>query len=433
MRCNRSRALVLAAALAAACTSPAVARGDAVTDWNTNANAAIFATTGTAHGAAINTAMVQAAVYDAVNAIAGRYRPYLATPRADPMASQDAAVATAAFRVAAAVAPSQLADLRSKYEASLSALPAGPAKADGMAVGEAAAAALLKARENDGRNSPFAFVYGTTPGGWRKSPPLFALDPAPWAGNVTPFLLGDAALLRTHGPNALTSRSYARDYNEVKALGSLTSSTRTPDQTRAAIFWQSQPGGLYGGVMRSLSVRFGLTTAENARLFAMASLAAADAAIACWNDKYHWNFWRPIDAIRDPAPDGNAGTQPDPSWTPLYDAATVTVPALSTPSFPDHPSGHSCVSSATLGVLRDFFGTDRIGFDIVSSRFPTQPRHFESFSQALQEVVDARVWGGIHFREADVQGAEIGTKIARWERQHYFQKLGGDDAGRQAD
>jgi hypothetical protein len=419
----QTRRVALATALIAACAWPAAARGDAVTDWNTAANAAIFSTNPTAHAAALSTAMVQGAVYDAVNAIAGGYQPYLPTPPADPTYSQDAAAATAAFRVAANLVPTQLTALQMRYDASLLAIADGPAKAGGIAVGEAAAAAMLAARANDGRNGPFTFVIGTTPGVWRPSPPSFALDPTPWVGNVKPFLVPSAQMLRTDGPNRLRSRAYARDLNEVKSLGSLTSTTRTPDQTMAAIFWQSQPGGLYGGVMRSLSARYGLTTAENARLFAMASLAAADGAIGCWYDKYVWNFWRPIDAIHGADSDGNRATRADPSWKALFDPATVTVPPLSTPGFPDHPSGHSCVSSATLNAMRDFFGTDRIAFDIVSSRFPTQPRHYERFSQALKEVIDARVWGGIHFRTADDQGAALGRKVARWEEKHYFQRV----------
>ena len=183
---------------------------------------------------------------------------------------------------------------------------------------------------------------------------------------------------------------------------------------------------LYGPVLRSLSGRFALTTAEAARLFAMASLVMADAAIGCWNDKYHWNFWRPIDAIRLAATDGNPATRADPSWTPLFDPATVTTPPLATPNFPDHPSGHGCVSSAMFATLRDVFGTDRIGFDVGSSRFagtPLQTRHFATFSDAVEEVIDARVWGGIHFRTADTQGAVIGRKVARWARRHDFRPV----------
>jgi hypothetical protein len=418
-----SRRVAVAVAVAAAFAFPTAARGDAVTDWNGYANAAIFSTGTTAHSAALSTAMVQGAVYDAVNAIARGYQPYLPTPAADPTYSQDAAAAAAAYGVVKELVPAQAATLKTQYDASLAAIADGPAKDGGIAVGQAAAAAMLANRVGDGRNGPFTFVIGTTPGVWRPSPPLFLRDPTPWVGNVTPFLLPNVQMVRTDGPNRLTSRAYAREFKEVKSLGSLTSTTRTPDQTMAAIFWQVQPGGLYGGVMRSLSARFGLSTAQNARLFAMTSLAAADGAIACWKDKYYWNFWRPLDAIHEAAADGNRATRADPAWKPLFDPATPTVPALSTPGFPDHPSGHSCVSGATLNAMRDFFGKDNIAFDVVSSRFPTQPRHFKRFSDALQEVIDARVWGGIHFRIADVQGAELGRKVARWEHKHYFQRV----------
>jgi hypothetical protein len=414
---------VVAAALVAAFAWPAATRADAVTDWNIHANAAIFSTGPTAHAAVLSTAMVQGAVYDAVNAIAGGYRPYLPTPPADPTLSQDAAAATAAYRVVVALVPTQADVLLTRYNQSLGAIPDGPGKVGGIAVGEAAAAAMLAARANDGRNGPFTFVLGTEPGEWRRSPPLFALEPTPWVGNVTPFLVPNAEMLRSDGPNAVTSEAYAEDFAEVKSLGSLTSTTRTADQTMAAIFWQAQPGALYGGVMRSLSARYGLSTAENARLFAMVSLAAADGAIGCWNDKYYWNFWRPIDAIHEGEADGNPATEGDPEWKALFDPSTATAPPLSTPPFPDHPSGHGCVSGASLHAMQEFFGTDKVAFDIVSSRFPAQPRHFNRFSAALKEVIDARVWGGIHFRTADVQGAVIGKKVAQWARKHYFQPV----------
>lgn len=430
----RPRWLVLAAAVLAALGSPAVARGDAVTQWNINASSAIFAAGPTAHASTLSFAMVQGAVYDAVNGIEGGYQPYLVRPRANPWDSKDAAVATAAYRVLVAVVPSTqtvaLANLATQYAAALAAVPAVTdfeiaAKAGGIAAGEAAAAAMLLARANDGRNpsTPFPFVFGTTAGVWRVSPPLVAPDPAAWVGNVTPFLVPSAEMLRSDGPDSLTSGAYAKDFNEVKSLGSFASTVRTEDQTNAAIFWQSQPLGLYGGVMRSLSARFGLTTAENARLFAMVSLAGADGAIGCWNDKYYWNFWRPIDAIRLAATDGNRKTEADPSWRPLFDPETVTTPSLATPNFPDHPSGHSCVSSAILNTMEEFFGTDKIEFDIVSTRFPGTPaqtRHFDRFSEALKEVIEARVWGGIHFRTADTQGAVLGKKVAKWERKHFF-------------
>jgi PAP2 superfamily len=286
---------------------------------------------------------------------------------------------------------------------------------------------MIAARTGDGRlpaGTPYPFPFGTNAGEWRPSPPLLVAEPAWWVGNVRTFLVPDAEMLRSDGPNDLASAAYAEDFNEVKSLGALDSTTRTADQTTAAIFWQAQPLALYGGLMRSLSARFNLSPAENARMFATVTLAAADGAIGCWNDKYYWKFWRPIDAIRLADTDGNPATEADPNWKPLFDPSTPTTPALATPNFPDHPSGHSCVSSAVIHALQDFFGTDKIEFDISSSRFPGQPRHYERFSQVLKEIIDARVWGGIHFRTADTQGAVIGKKVAQWERKHYFQPLG---------
>ena len=403
--------------------APPVAQADAVIDWNVQAQATILAPGPTAHASTLSFAMVHGAVYDAVNAIDHRYQPYLRVPRASRHASQDAAAATAAFRVLAALHPDQLPTLQDRYDASLGAIADGRAKRRGIAAGEAAAAAMLAAREHDGRlpaGTPYPFPLGTAAGEWRVSPPLTAVDPAWWVGNVRPFLIGRGDRFRTPGPNPLASKAYARDLNEVKRIGAFDSPVRTADQTTAAIFWQAQPMMLYSGVMRDLSARYRLSTAGNARLFGMVTLAAADGAISCWNDKYHWRFWRPIDAIRLAGSDGNPLTTGDPTWRALFDPATPSTPPLATPSFPDHPSGHSCVTSSVAHALQDFFGKDKIAFDVASPRFPGQPRHFRRFSELLQEIVDARVWGGIHFRAADEQGAGIGRQVAGWERRHYF-------------
>jgi hypothetical protein len=211
----------------------------------------------------------------------------------------------------------------------------------------------------------------------------------------------------------------------VKSLGARTSTTRTPDQTTAAIFWQFAPTVLYNRLARDLSTARQLDTAREARLLAMINLAAADGAISCWNDKYRWYFWRPRAAIQEAATDGNAATVPDPTWEPLFHALTQTTPPLANPPFPDHPSGHGCVSGAVLRTFREVLGRNRIAFDIHSGRYPGQPRHFTSFSQAMKEVVDARVWGGIHFRYADQQGAMMGKKVAFWLQKHYFRPVRG--------
>jgi hypothetical protein len=231
-------------------------------------------------------------------------------------------------------------------------------------------------------------------------------------------------MLRSDGPNALTSAAYANDFNEVKRLGSLTSTTRTADQTEAAIFWQDHGPAFWNRVSRALAASHRLDIVDNARLFAMENLAAADGAIGCWNDKYYWNFWRPITAIREAAGDGNPATEADPAWTPLFDPATVQFGTpLVTPGFPDHPAGHGCISGAIVRALQNFFGTDKITFSAFSTRTRTT-RSYNRFSEALKEIIDARVWGGIHFRTADIQGAVLGKMVAHWLAKHHLQPNG---------
>src|SRR5438876_1978340 len=204
-------------------------------------------------------------------------------------------------------------------------MPENPpgSKAAGITIGETTGRAMLNARMNDGRFGPPPTLYPPAPGIWRPTPPNFGLDPAAWVGNVRPFIVPSAEMLRTDGPNALASAEYAEDFNEIKEIGSLYSTTRTVDQTYAAIFWQdNNPPALWNRVSRALAASQNLDIVENARLFAMENLAAADALIGCWNDKYYWQFWRPITAIREANTDGNPDTVADPTWLPLFDPAT---------------------------------------------------------------------------------------------------------------
>ena len=429
----RTRAMLLGVAALCLTLWPALARGDTVTDWNAYASTAIVANAGQPPPVSVlSFAMVQGAVYDAVNAIDRSHRPYLPQPAANPSASKDAAAATAAFRVLVALFPAQQSTLQPLYDGSLAAvqdIPRG-AKAGGIAAGEAAAAAMLAARAGDGRNpsGPFTPVIGNTPGAWRPTPPTTpptpTTDPAPWVANVRPFLVPSAAMLRSRGPNALTSRAYARDLNEVKRIGALHSTTRTPDQTNAAIFWQDPAFALWNRAFRGLAGSQSLTLDDTARMLAMTNLAAADAAIGCWNDKYHWDFWRPITAIREANTDHNPATTADPHWWPLFDPSTPVAsgPPLATPPFPDHPSGHNCAAGAIVRTLQYFFGTDKITLSASSNRTGTT-RTFYRLSDALAENINARVWAGIHFRTADVQGARLGKKVARYLHEHYLQPI----------
>jgi hypothetical protein len=393
---------------------------DVVTEWNSHAQTAIITTAGQGPTVAyLHLAMVQGAVYDAVNAIEGGYEPYLGAPEmANSADSAPAAVATAAHDVLVALFPSQQVTLDTKRADSLAPIPDGPAKTGGIEVGAAAAAAMLAARTNDGRfpSTPFTVTQGDDPGEWRSTAFLNGnpvVEPAPWVGNVKPFLIPSAAALRSDGPNALTSAAYAEDFNEVKRLGSLTSTVRTPDQKDAALFWQTSTAELFNAILRQLADTQELDIAEAARMFAMTNMAGADGAIGCWKDKYYWNFWRPITAIRQADNDENPATVADQTWTPLF----------ATPPFPEHPSGHTCISGAVVETLQYFFGTDKIAFGTFSG-FSNSSRSFERFSEAIKEIIDARVWAGIHFRTADVQGAVLGKKVARYLREHYFQPVG---------
>ncbi len=423
----RTVVLVTAFVVLVALGAPAAARTDAVTDWNSTASDAIVTTAAQPPPvSALSFAIVQAAVYDAVNAIDQQpYRPYLFAPRADPWDSKDAAVAAATFNVLVALFPAQLAILQQVYDGYLASLPDVPvgAKEAGKRVGERAAAVMVAARTGDGRFGGAPILQPEAPGVWRPTWPNFSPDPAPWIGNVLPFLVPSAEMLRTRGPNPLTSHAYSRDYNEIKQIGSLTSTKRTKDETEAAIFWQGT-GAFWNAVTRDIvSTRTDLDLSENARLFAMEDLAAADGFIGCYNDKYYWQFWRPVAAIRAGDTDGNPETVADPNWTPLFNPAAQQFGLpLNTPPFPDHPSAHSCASSAIVHSMRNFFGTDKVPFSAFSPRTRTV-RSFDRLSDALDEVIDARVWGGIHFRTADIQGAGLGKKVAHWERKHYFQRL----------
>src|SRR5437899_1792045 len=424
--------LLIAPALIAL-ASPRVARADAVTDWNLIASNAIVATAGQPPPvSALSFAMVQGAVYDAVNAIDRGHQPYLSEPPSNPTDSKEAAAATAAYRVLVGfpdlpgLFPSQQPTLQPIYDAYIAGLPDDPpgSRANGVTIGETTARTMLTNRQNDGRFGPSPTPYPVAPGVWRPTPPNYANDPAPWVGNVRPFLVPSAEMLRTDGPNALTSAAYTEDFNEVEDVGSLTSTTRTPDQTDAAIFWQDHAHALFNRIFRALATSHNLNIVDSARLFAMENLAGADASIGCWNDKYYWQFWRPITAIREADTDGNPDTQPDPTWRPLFDPATPVchTPLLFTPPFPDHPSGHACNTGAFVHTLQNFFGTDKIAVSAFSNKSCTT-RTFERFSDILSEVIDARVWAGIHFRTADVQGSVLGNKVAHYLKKHYFQPV----------
>jgi hypothetical protein len=302
--------------------------------------------------------------------------------------------------------------LTSQYMTSLAGIPPGKARDGGVAVGEKAARVMLFARTNDGRSGDFRFTVGDDPGEWRPVLPLFVNDPNAWVKDVRPFMIRSACDFRSRGPNPIWSRAYAKEFAEVKELGSVNSESRTEDQTAMARFWAEGPA-IWSRITQQLSGASGLGIADNARLFAMLYMTGADALIAVWDDKAAWSFWRPITAIHEADTDRNRATEADPEWLPL----------INNPPYPDHPSGLAGVISAMAETSRDFFGTDTVSYSATSST-PTWTitRSFTSFSQATQEVVDARVYSGIHFRIADEHGAKIGKEVARWREKFFFHR-----------
>ena len=415
-------------------SAPAVAQVNEVTNWNQIAVTTLTAFPGPGGGAPpasqIHMGMVQGAVYDAVMSIERRYEPYLLEATFPATASKEAAVATAAHEalsdiidsVPDAIAFPNEATLQTSidaaYATSLAAIPGGPAEDAGIAAGMAAADAMDTARQDDGRFGPSQWVPSNAPGHWQPlvnpDTNLPVLDPTPWVGLVEPFLMRTSSQFRTDGPNALTSAAYAEDFNEVKALGSATSTVRTEEQTHIATFWQSTPVATWNAAARTLAVDpdYELDLVDSARLFALQNLAAADSSINCWNDKYHWDFWRPWNAITRADEDGNRATKKDASWKAL-----ITAP------YPDHPSGHLCLDGVHLRVLRTVFGTGKLAFEVTSVQFPGEVRTYDSISQVLKEIIDARVWAGLHFRTADVQARILGRKIANFAAKNYFQPL----------
>ena len=436
-------AVVVLAALGvvgASAAPPVETDASAVTHWNQIATSTLAAFPQAAGGAPptsqINMGMVQGAVYDAVNAITPKHhRPYLLKRRFSASASGEAAIATAAYRVLTHIISTVPASITfankatllqtvaDAHTASLAAIPDNSFKRQGIDAGNAAADAMIAARDGDGRFGQSQWVPNSNAGHWDPVAPngTVVQDPTPWVGGVEPFLMESSSQFRSAGPLALTSSAYTAEFNDVKALGRATGSTRTDEQTYIAKWWQSNPVMSWNAVARDLVARNDLDAAESARLFAMTNLSGADTAINCWNDKYHFDFWRPFQAIRraGEAAEGNPDTSPDATWAPLISAP-----------YPDHTSGHMCHDGVHVTVLRMFFG-DMIegGYQITSASALLAPaeertRTFSTFSQALDEIVEARIWAGLHFRTADVHGRDIGINVANFMADNYFQPVG---------
>jgi len=406
------RQIVLPVVLAAAlCGGPA--RADVITDWNqTTLNAGRAAGFGGPPETRLM-AMVNAAMYDAVNAIDRRHEVYAVDVKAPAGASMEAAGAAAAHGILTRALPTQKSIFDAALAKSLADVADGPSRAAGIAVGEEVAAKFFEMRKNDGTSRKVEYKYGSGPGLYQPTPPGNSKMPAaPQWRYVKPFLLQSATQFEPSGPPALDSAEFARDFEEVRQYGSKNSTVRTSQQTASAIFWVQSEMVPFTAAAKAAGAARKIGIADNARLFALISMSAADALIAGFDAKYKYSFWRPVTAIRASATAANPKLVADANWEPL----------IPTPGHPEYPSAHCLASGAMEKVLQSFFGSDAVDVTVV---FPAPGilRHYESFSQIANEVVDARVWSGIHYRTADEHGLALGRKVAEYGVTHYLRPL----------
>ena len=416
------------AVVACGAIPPAVA--DAVLDWNATAETAAVAAGGPPLRNRI-VAMSQVAVHDALNAIAPRFETYLPMPAARAGASLDAAVGAAAYRVLLHEVPSQAASLTATYAARLAALPSCPGAfpdcvEDGIAAGEAAALAILADRVGDGSANPHRpYTLAPGPGVYQPTPPANA--PPQFAGFATlkPFALRYGAQFRADPSPIfdLAGEAYTRDFNEVKRVGNVNAEAlgdRTPEQSGIARFWPGGGAAVNGAVARVIVAGRGLDLHEHGRLFAVVSMAVNDSAIAAYDSKYTYNFWRPITAIRNADIDGNANTTADAGW----------VPYLPTPPYPDYTCNLPNNVGSGLAAMRLVLGTDDVPFTFTAAGLPPAvTRSFTTLSQAASESADARVLAGIHFRDGCLRGLKQGEQVARFTYEHYLKPLKGRGKG----
>jgi hypothetical protein len=374
---------------------------DVIADWNEKAVAFVLARNLGPPPAERVMAMTHAAMFDAVNSIERRYRPYLVQLPTTATASKEAAAATAAGMVLAGVNPQARAEMKSALAAYLAAIPESPAKAEGISLGEAVAAKILEARADDGVRTPDSYRTRTAPGAYVPTPDMWA----PQWPHVKPFAMASSSQFRPTSPLALTSAEWASDYNEIRALGRFDSKTRSARQTEDAKFWLAVGGNVYYPLIRTVAAAKNLGVLNSARLFALASVARADALIAVFDAKYHYDFWRPLTAIRHGDNDDNSATERDATWRPIAD----------TPMHPEYPCAHCIAAASMCAVLEEVLGTAEIPEVAMTSPTAAGVTHrWTNLRAFVTEVSEARIWAGFHYRFSTRIGQDMGNQIGRY-------------------
>lgn len=401
--------------MAAAWLVTAPLHANAVLEWNALMMQAIRVSNTAPPLSTRNLAILHLAFYDALAAIEGTHQPYRLQPPAPAGASPLAAVAAAGREVMRALYPSFEARTEELYLFQGRDFPPGPASTNGVAVGLTAARGLLAERGADGSSTQVPYLPSNEPGQWRRTPPFYRPPLDPHWRYVKLFAIPEIEPFLPPPPPALTSEEYARDFNQVKVLGERHSLVRTAEQSLIAVFWSdfsytAMPPGHWHEIAATITAQAGLSLPETTRLFALLSLAQADAGIVCWEAKYRYNFWRPVTAIQRADEDGNPDTEADPAWDHY----------LVAPNFPEYTSGHSTFSKASAEVLTWFFGTDAITFPAISDSVPGVTRTFHSLAACADEVGMSRIYGGIHFEFANREGKRSGAKVAHYVVANYL-------------
>ena len=389
--------------------STGLTSADVITDWNERAVAAGYVAGVTPGASARNIAMVHIAMFEALNSVEPRYAPYRKRLTTESSASREAAAASAAQHILIRLYSNQAKEFDKTLEASLAAVPDGPSKTEGIRLGEQAARAMLDERRTDGADAANTYRPFTMAG---KYVPTDFPVMSSW-GAVRPFALKSGSQFRPAAPYALTSNQWAKDYAEVKKMGAKIGSARTAEQTEIARFWELTGPATTNPIPRQLSEAKRLDVVDNARLFALFSIAASDAGVAIFDAKYKYNFWRPVTAIRNGDLDGNNSTERDPAWEPF----------IRTPMHPEYPCAHCTFQSTAASVLEAFFGSDAATFKLTSTTAPGVTRSFNKLSEYVDEVVNARVYDGVHYRTSGEAGAAMGRKIGQYTVQNFLKPL----------